>query len=141
VTPKAAQTITFNNPGSQNFGTTPTLSATASSGLSVAFTSATTSVCTVSGNTLTFLTTGNCTINADQAGDGTYNAATQVQRTFTVAAVVPGAPTSVSATAGSGSASVTFTAPASNGGAGITTYTVTASPGGERPAVHPARSM
>jgi hypothetical protein len=141
VTPKAAQTITFNNPGSQNFGTTPTLSATASSGLSVAFTSATTSVCTVSGNTLTFLTTGNCTINADQAGDSTYNAATQVQRTFTVAAVVPGAPTSVSATAGSGSASVTFTAPASNGGAGITTYTVTASPGGERPAVHPARSM
>jgi hypothetical protein len=124
VTPKAAQTITFNNPGSQNFGTTPTLS-DSKPGLSVAFTSATTSVCTVSGNTLTFLTTGNCTVNADQAGDGTYNAATQVQRTFTVAAVVPGAPTSVSATAGTGSASVTFTAPASNGGSAITGYTVT----------------
>ncbi|MBR7784872.1 Ig-like domain repeat protein, partial [Undibacterium sp. LFS511W] len=50
VTPKATQTITFNNPGSQNFGTTPALSATASSGLSVAFTSATTGVCTVSGS-------------------------------------------------------------------------------------------
>ncbi|MBR7784871.1 IPTL-CTERM sorting domain-containing protein, partial [Undibacterium sp. LFS511W] len=63
-------------------------------------------------------------------GDGTYNAATQVQQTFAVAAVVPGAPTSVSATAGTGSATVTFTAPASNGGAAITTYTATSSPGG-----------
>jgi hypothetical protein len=130
VTPKAAQTITFNNPGSQNFGTTPTLSATASSGLSVAFTSATTSVCTVSGNTLTFLTTGNCTINADQAGNSTYNAATQVAQTFAVAAVVPGAPSSVNATAGNGSASVSFAAPVTSGGAAITGYTVTASPGG-----------
>ncbi|MBR7784859.1 IPTL-CTERM sorting domain-containing protein, partial [Undibacterium sp. LFS511W] len=76
------------------------------------------------------VTTGNCTINANQAGDGTYNAATQVQQTFAVAAVVPGAPTSVSATAGTGSATVTFTAPASNGGAAITTYTATSSPGG-----------
>ena len=43
---------------------------------------------------------------------------------------VPGAPTGVSATAGNGSASVSFTAPASNGGASITGYTVTSSPGG-----------
>ncbi|MBR7784255.1 fibronectin type III domain-containing protein, partial [Undibacterium luofuense] len=76
------------------------------------------------------VTTGNCTINANQAGDGTYNAATQVQQTFAVAAVVPGAPTSVSATAGNGSASVSFTAPAASGGASVTGYTVTVSPGG-----------
>ena len=35
VTPKASQTITFTNPGSQNFGTTPTLTATSTSSLTV----------------------------------------------------------------------------------------------------------
>jgi parallel beta-helix repeat protein len=45
-------------------------------------------------------------------------------------ASVPGAPTSVSATAGNASASITFVAPASNGGSAITGYTVTSSPAG-----------
>ena len=45
-------------------------------------------------------------------------------------ATVPGAPTVGTATAGNGSASVTFTAPASNGGSTITGYTVTSAPGG-----------
>lgn len=42
---------------------------------------------------------------------------------------VPGAPTNVLATAGAAQATVSFTAPASNGGAAITSYTVTASSG------------
>ena len=42
---------------------------------------------------------------------------------------VPGAPTAVTATAGAGAATVSFTPPASNGGAAITGYTVTAMPG------------
>ena len=131
VTPKAPQTITFANPGAQNFGTTPTLTATASSGLTVAFTSATTGVCTVtSGGALTFVTAGTCTINADQAGTGSVSAATTVTQSFTVNAVVPGAPTIGTATAGDTQASVTFTAPASNGGSTITGYTATSNPGG-----------
>ena len=132
VTPKASQTITFANPGAQNFGTTPTLTASAApSGLTVSFTSSTTGVCTItSGGALTFVTAGNCTINADQAGDGSYLAAAQVQQTFVVNAVVPGAPTIGTATAGDTQATVTFTAPASNGGATITGYTATSSPGG-----------
>ncbi|MFN6261678.1 MAG: Ig-like domain-containing protein [Chromatiaceae bacterium] len=130
ITPKAEQTITFANPGAQNFGTTPTLSATADSGLTVSFSTSTSGVCTVSGSTLTFITAGTCTINADQAGDGTYLAATQVSRSFSVNAVVPGAPTAVVATAGIGQASVSFTAPVFNGGNAITSYTVTSSPGG-----------
>jgi hypothetical protein len=73
VTPKANQTITFANPGSQNFGTSPTLTATATSSLTVSFSSSTTGVCTItSGGALTFVTAGTCTINADQAGDSSY---------------------------------------------------------------------
>lgn len=131
ITPKATQTITFNPPGAQNFGTTPTFSATSGSGLTPTFTSSTTGVCTITtGGALTFVAAGSCTINADQAGNGSYLAATQVSRSFAVNAVVPGAPVIGVATAGSGSASVGFTAPVSNGGAAITSYTVTVSPGG-----------
>ena len=45
-------------------------------------------------------------------------------------ATTPQAPTSVSGAAGNAAAVVTWTAPGSNGGSGITRYTVTASPGG-----------
>lgn len=41
----------------------------------------------------------------------------------------PGAPTSVSASAGNAQATVTFTAPVDTGGTSITSYTVTSSPG------------
>ena len=129
VTPKSTQSITFGNPGTQNFGTSPVLSATATSSLTVTFTSATTGVCSItSGGSLTFITAGNCTIHADQPGDASYLAAAQVSQSFAVNAIVPGAPTSATATAGDTQASVGFTAPASNGGAGITSYTVTVSP-------------
>ncbi|HZX75581.1 autotransporter domain-containing protein [Lysobacter sp.] len=131
VTPKAAQTITFANPGVQTFGTTPTLTASASSSLPVAFTSGTTGVCTVDGaGQLTFVAAGTCTIHADQAGDGTYAAAPRVSRSFTVAPVLPGAPTIGSVAAGDGEATVNFTAPAFTGGTTVTGYTVTATPDG-----------
>ncbi len=45
-------------------------------------------------------------------------------------AVAPGAPTGVSAVAGDAQAAVSFTAPASTGGAVISGYTVTSNPGG-----------
>lgn len=131
ATPKGNQTITFNNPGAQNFGTAPTLSGTATSSLAVTFSSTTTGVCTITGGgALTFVTAGTCTIDADQAGNGSWNAATTVTRSFTVNAIVPNAPTIGTATAGDTQASVTFTAPANTGGAAITGYTVTSNPGG-----------
>ena len=132
VTPKAAQTITFANPGAKNFGTTPSLSASATSGLAITFTSSTTSVCTVSEDgVLTFLAAGSATIVASQAGNGTYLPAADVEQTFTVNAVAPGAPTIGTATPGNGQATVSFTAPTSTGGATITSYMVTSSPGGK----------
>ena len=78
------QKIKFPNPGTQTVGTPLTLSATASSGLAVSFASQTTSVCTVSGTKATFVTAGTCTIQASQAGNGTWAAATPVSRSFTV---------------------------------------------------------
>lgn len=131
ATPQAAQTITFHNPGAQNFSTSPTLSASATSSLAVAFSSSTTGVCTITaGGAATFVTAGTCTINADQAGGGAYLAAATVSQSFTVNVAVPGAPTGVSATAGNTQANVAFTAPAFTGGAAITGYTVTSNPGG-----------
>jgi hypothetical protein len=131
VTPKTDQTITFANPGAQNFGTTPTVTATASSGLAPTYTSSTTTVCTISSSgVLAFVTAGTCTINADQAGNATFFAAPRVSQSFSVNPVVPGAPRTVAATAGNTQATVTFTAPSSNGGAAVTQYTVTANPGG-----------
>jgi hypothetical protein len=85
---KGNQTITFTStaPSSATVGgPTYAVTATASSGLTVIFTSATSAVCTVSGSTVTFVAAGTCTINANQAGNGNYNTAPQVQQTFTVA--------------------------------------------------------
>lgn len=48
---------------------------------------------------------------------------------FGAAATVPGAPTGVSAVAGNASATVSWSAPGSDGGSPITGYTVTSSPG------------
>ena len=80
-----AQTITFLNPGAQTVGTPLTLSATATSNLTVSFASTTTSVCTVAGTpaVATFVEAGTCTITL-QAGNSTYAAATPVLQSFTV---------------------------------------------------------
>ena len=82
------QTITFPDLSPITLGAAaPTATATASSNLTVTFTSATTAVCTVTGTTITVLTTGTCTINANQAGNGTYAAAAQVQKSFVISPV------------------------------------------------------
>jgi YVTN family beta-propeller protein len=58
--------------------------ASASSGLTVAFSSSTPSVCTVSGSTVTMVKIGDCTINANQAGGSGFDAASQVTQTFAI---------------------------------------------------------
>ncbi len=84
----ASQTISFTSiaPAATVGGATYTPTATASSGLTVVFTidASSTSVCSISGGVVSFLTAGTCTINANQAGNATYSAAAQVQQAVTV---------------------------------------------------------
>ncbi len=116
VTPEA-QTISFGALPNQVYGTAPfAVSATASSGLAVSFASTTASVCTVSGNTVTLVMGGMCTIQATQAGNASYAAANPVSQSFTV-------------TPESQTISFTSTAPASLGVGATYTPTATATSG------------
>ena len=68
--------------------TSQTLSATASSGLNVSYASNTPTICSVSGQQVTRLISGTCSITASQAGKTLfYDAATSVTRTFTISKV------------------------------------------------------
>jgi RHS repeat-associated protein len=85
ATVKTNQTITFGAIANTALGSPLTLSAiSATSGLTVVMTSATTTICTVSGFTVTLVATGTCTLRANQSGNTTYNAAPQVSQSFTV---------------------------------------------------------
>lgn len=94
LTPRGLQNITFAPPGNKDFGTTTTLVATSTSGLTVTLASQTVNVCDITGgNQLVAKAPGSCTVVASQAGNAAYYAAQQnVSQTFNV--VVPGgAPT------------------------------------------------
>jgi hypothetical protein len=82
---REAQTITFGSLSNQTYGTAPfTVSATASSGLAVNFYTATMSTCSVSGDTVTLLAIGTCTIQAHQPGNADYQKATPVSQSLKV---------------------------------------------------------
>ena len=92
VTAKTDQTITFTDPadiGNATANQQVSLNATATSGLSVSFdvAPASASVCSVSGSTATVLTAGTCTINANQAGNSSYNPAPQVTQSFLISLI------------------------------------------------------
>jgi hypothetical protein len=79
----ASQTITFAPLSNKPFGSAPfTVSAQASSGLAVSFSSATPAVCTVSGSTVTLGAIGLCTIVASQPGNADYQQASPVSESF-----------------------------------------------------------
>ncbi|MGH2378354.1 MAG: carboxypeptidase regulatory-like domain-containing protein [Candidatus Limnocylindria bacterium] len=81
------QSITFGALDDRTLGDAPfTVSATASSGLTVVFSSTTAGICTVSAATVTLVAAGSCTVRASQAGNGTWSAAVSVDRSFAVAA-------------------------------------------------------
>jgi uncharacterized repeat protein (TIGR01451 family) len=85
ITGSTPQTITFGALSDVAPTVAPfTIAATASSGLTVSFTSTTLSVCTVSGTTVTIVSSGGCSITARQTGNATYAEATPVTQSFTV---------------------------------------------------------
>ena len=79
------QTITFNSLSDVTYGDADfTLNATSDSGLIVTYASSDTSVVTISGDSVTIVGEGTATITASQAGDATYNPATDVQQSLMV---------------------------------------------------------
>ena len=92
-------------------GATYTPTATATSGLTVTFTidATASAICSISAGEVSFDAAGTCVVDADQAGNGDYNAASQVQQSFTV---------------GKGAQTINFTSTAPSGAAvGGATYT------------------
>ena len=82
-------------------------------------------ICTSRVRTVTFIAAGTCVIDANQAGNANYSAATQVQQSFTVA---------------KGAQTITFTSSAPTGAVVGGTYTPTATGGGSRQPGHLHRS-
>ncbi len=91
-TTKQSQTVTFATGAWQSKtvgGASFSLSATASSGLPVSYTSSNTNVATISGNTVNIVGHGTTNITASQPGDATYDPAANVTRTLTVTPAAP----------------------------------------------------
>jgi uncharacterized protein (TIGR03437 family) len=85
VEPSRSQTISFGTLTNVTFGVAPfSISATATSGLTVEFFTESTGICSVSGTMVTIVGGGICTITASQPGNATYGAAPLVPRSFTV---------------------------------------------------------
>ncbi len=84
ITP-ADQTITFDPLSNKNITDASfTLTALASSGLTISYVSSNPAVANVTGNTVTLYGAGVTTITASQVGNGNFNAASNVDQTLTV---------------------------------------------------------
>jgi hypothetical protein len=127
----ASQAITLGATPSVSVGGTGTVSATASSGLPVTFTSLSTAVCTVSGSTVTGLALGTCTIVGNQPGNSSTSPAPQVTQSFSITGIPPAPPTITSITVGNGSATIYFSPPSNTGGSTIASYSATCTASGQ----------
>ncbi len=103
--PNVSRSFAINNPAKQNqaisFAALPNktlgdppfiISANASSGLPMSFSSSTPAICTVSGTTIALLSAGTCTIVATQDGDAAFNPAADVTRNFLIVSNAPPPP-------------------------------------------------
>ena len=127
---RASQTITYTStaPGSATVGGatyTPTATGGASgNSVTITVNASASSVCLISAGVVSFKGTGNCVLDANQAGDANYNAAPQKQQSFVVG---KGSQTITYSWTGPGSATVggaTY-APTATGGASGNPVTIT----------------
>jgi len=122
----AGQMITFAAPPGLSLNVAVQLTATSTSGLPVTFDTWTPDTCVVNGDIVTPVAPALCGLRASQAGDSSYAPAPQsLWLSQVVDGGVPDAPTIGVATPGEGAAVVTFTPPANDGGAPVTSYTAT----------------
>jgi hypothetical protein len=93
-----AQSISYSAAPSLSLHGTATVSATATSGLAVTYSSNTTGICSVDSTTglVTDLTAGTCIIAANQPGDADYSAAPQATQSVIVTVTVTPAAQSIS---------------------------------------------
>ena len=98
---KTLQTITFGQIANQPLPGPFTLTATASSGLTVTYTAS--DNCTITSNRVNFTGAGSCTVVAQQAGNDVYEVASPVTRTFTITPEVGGGSSSGGGSSGGGS--------------------------------------
>jgi len=130
---RAPQTITFNAIPNHTLGDSPsnqfTISASASSGLPVAFGWLTPGICRVDGNVVTMQAVGTCTIRAIQSGDAYYKDAPPVSRSFTIGAPANTAtPTPTSTSTATQTSTHTPTATATGAPTATSTSTPTSTP-------------
>jgi RHS repeat-associated protein len=118
-------TVSFGSPSSNGGAAITNYTATSSPGGFTASGAASPLVVTglTNGTAYTFTVTA-----ANSVGTGPASAASNSVTPANL--TVPGAPTTVSATGGNATATVSFGPPGSNGGAAITSYTATSNPGG-----------
>ena len=111
------QMITFTLADTGTVGESINLTATASSGLEVSFSSSASNIAEVDGDTLMLLMEGTATITALQAGNSTYEAAANITQTITVVAAgnQPQTITFTLADTGTVGANLNLTATASSG--------------------------
>jgi hypothetical protein len=80
----STQTVAFKGPTLVTVNGTTSLTASATSGLTVTFRSLTGATCGVSGAIVSGLSAGTCTVEASQAGNSSFSAATPVLQSFPV---------------------------------------------------------
>jgi len=79
------QTISFTDPANMSFNDVDqSITVSSSSNLNVTVTSSTTLVCTIIAGKIHAVSPGSCLIKANQEGNSTYSAATEVQKSITI---------------------------------------------------------
>jgi large repetitive protein len=118
-----AATVVFSAPANSGGSPVTSYTVTASPG-------GTTSICSTSPCVITGLTNGTSYTFTAHATNTVGDSAESAPSTSVTPATVPGPPTGASAISGNGSATVSWSAPITSGGAPITSYVVTVNPGG-----------